>query len=127
MHDNFVAALEAAGWDDDLMEDGPFTVFVPSEASLVASVEANDMTLMELLNDTETLASVLQYHVVKGRWTAEMIMSRPNNTMVKTMQGSNITLKHNSDGVRVNNAMVTKADVYASNGIIHVIDMVLTP
>ncbi|AET64045.1 fasciclin domain-containing protein [Methanothrix harundinacea] len=113
-----VAAVEAAGLLDTLNGEGPFTVFAPTDEAF-AAVEGLD----EL--DAETLAEILTYHVASG---AIMAADALNMATIPTLQGRNLTVEATDEGVLVNNgAKVTTADIFCSNGVIHVIDAVLMP
>jgi len=112
-------ALKAAGLVDTLKGPGPFTVFAPTDAAF-AKVPADQ--LQALLADKAKLTAVLTYHVVPG-----VVMSKDVKPgMVKTVQGSNLTVT-TMGGVKVNNANVTAVDIVADNGVIHVIDTVVLP
>jgi uncharacterized surface protein with fasciclin (FAS1) repeats len=112
-------ALTAAGLVDTLKGKGPFTVFAPTDEAFAKIPKAD---LDALLKDKAKLTSVLTYHVVAGKVMAADI--KPGK--IKTLQGSDITVS-TSSGVTVDNAKVTKADIVADNGVIHVIDTVLMP
>lgn len=115
-----LAAVKAAGLEETLRGAGPFTVFAPTDE---AFAKLPDGTIEALLADKQKLAAVLTYHVVPGRITAGEVMALDVAT---TVQGSSIAID-TSDGVKINDANVIRADVMASNGIIHVIDAVLIP
>jgi uncharacterized surface protein with fasciclin (FAS1) repeats len=112
--------LADAGMADTLRGAGPFTVFAPSDEAFKA-VPAK--TLQELAASKELLKSVLAYHVVPGKLTA----ADAKNTNLKTVQGANVALAKAGSFVTVEDALVTQADVGATNGVIHVIDKVLMP
>ena len=113
------AALEKAGLVDTLKGKGPFTVFAPTDAAF-AKVPKKDLDA--LLADKSKLAAVLTYHVVPGNVMAKDVKAGK----VKTVQGSDLTVS-TSGGVKVDGANVTKADIVADNGVIHVIDSVVLP
>lgn len=115
-----VSAVQAADLVETLSGPGPFTVFAPTDAAF-AKLPAG--TLESLLDDKAKLASILTYHVVAGK---VMAADAAKLTSAKTVNGQSITIDA-SNGVKINNAMVTQADIEASNGIIHVIDTVLLP
>lgn len=112
-------ALGAAGLVDTLKGPGPFTVFAPTDAAFAKIPKAD---LDALLKDKAKLTAVLTYHVVPGKVMAKDV--KPG--MVKTVQGSSITIKTDG-GVMVDNAKVTATDIAADNGVIHVIDTVVMP
>ena len=118
------AALEAAGLVDALTGDGPFTVFAPTDEAF-AKLPAGTVESLLKPENKEKLKSILLYHVVPGSVTAKQVMQL-NGRTVKTLQGGSIkvTTVH---GVTVDDARVTKTDIHASNGVIHVIDTVLMP
>ena len=113
-------ALTAAGLIDTLRGPGPFTVFAPTDEAF-AKIPAE--TLNALLADKAALTKVLTYHVVAGNVPA----SKVKTGAVRTVQGQSLDVNASSSGVRVNNARVVKADIMASNGVIHVIDTVVMP
>lgn len=115
-----LAALEATGLTDALRSEGPFTVFAPTDEAFAKLPEG---TLESLLNDTEQLKQILTYHVVAGKVAAEQVVNLSEAT---TLQGGKVRID-TSSGVKVDEARVIKTDVEATNGIIHVIDTVITP
>jgi uncharacterized surface protein with fasciclin (FAS1) repeats len=115
-----VKAVQAAGLVETLKGQGPFTLFAPTDAAF-AKLPAG--TLDGLLKDKAKLAKILTYHVVPGKVMAADVM---NLTSAKTVEGQNVKID-TMNGVHINGAMVTKADIIASNGVIHVIDTVLIP
>jgi len=115
-----VAAVKAAGLVETLQGAGPFTVFAPTDDAF-AKLPAG--TVEGLLQDLPKLNRVLTYHVVAGKVMAKDVAGVKS---AKTVQGSELRVDANH-GVKINNASVTKADIEASNGVIHVIDTVLIP
>jgi len=113
-------ALDAAGLIPTLKGAGPFTVFAPTDEAF-AKLPAG--TLDALLKDKAKLTQVLTYHVVAGKVTAADVVKL---TSAKTVEGRSLPIDA-SMGVKVGTAKVIKADVMASNGVIHVIDSVLIP
>jgi uncharacterized surface protein with fasciclin (FAS1) repeats len=113
-------ALTAAGLVDTLKGKGPFTVFAPTDEAF-AKLPAG--ALDNLLKDKAALTKVLTYHVVPAKVPAKDVKTGD----AKTAQGSTIALKAEGGKVMVNDANVVKADVMASNGVIHVIDKVIMP
>ena len=114
-----VAAVKAAGLVETLKGAGPFTVFAPTDAAFAKVPKA---TLDGLLADKAALTKVLTYHVVAGKVMAADV----KEGHVKTVQGSDVAVV-TEGGVTVNGAKVVAADVAASNGVIHAIDIVLMP
>lgn len=111
--------VEKAGLADTL-KSGSYTVFAPSNDAFKA-VPAK--TLEELAADPARLKDVLTYHVVAGKVMAADVKNGP----AKTVQGANLALARAGTFVTVEEAMVTKADVAATNGVVHVVDRVLMP
>lgn len=113
-------AAEVAGLVDTLSSDGPFTIFAPTDD---AFSKVPSETLNALLKNPEKLKGILLYHGVDGK-----VMSTDLSGImkVKTLQGKEITINA-SEGVKVNDATVIKADIEAENGVIHVIDKVILP
>jgi uncharacterized surface protein with fasciclin (FAS1) repeats len=118
-----VTAVQAAGLVDTLKGAGPFTVFAPSDEAFAKLPAGTVENLLKPENKAQ-LVAILTYHVIPGKVMAADIAGKTLN--VKTVQGSEIAIDAVS-GVKVNNATVVKADIVASNGVIHVIDMVLMP
>jgi uncharacterized surface protein with fasciclin (FAS1) repeats len=118
------AALEAAGLIDALTGEGPFTVFAPTDEAF-AKLPAGTVESLLKPENKEKLKSILLYHVVPGNVTAKQVM-KLNGQTVKTLEGGSIKVS-TMHGVTVDDARVTKTDIQASNGVIHVIDTVLIP
>jgi uncharacterized surface protein with fasciclin (FAS1) repeats len=115
-----VQAVQAAGLVETLSGQGPFTVFAPDDDAF-AKLPAG--TVDSLLKDIPKLKDILTYHAVAGKVMSADITSLSS---AKTLQGKELSINI-EDGVKVNEAKVTKADIEASNGVIHVIDSVLIP
>jgi uncharacterized surface protein with fasciclin (FAS1) repeats len=116
-------ALQAADLVDTLKGKGPFTVFAPTDE---AFAKLPPGTLDDLLKpeNKEKLKAILLYHVVPGKVTAAKVSKM---TSAKTVNGQEVKISTSGGKVMVNDATVVKADVMASNGVIHVIDSVLLP
>lgn len=115
-----VDALNAAGLVETLQGPGPFTVFAPSDE---AFAKIPEKIRSAIIADKDALTELLTYHVISGEVSAADV-ARLNSA--ETVQGSAITID-TSNGVKVDGASVTTADIRASNGIIHVIDTVMIP
>ena len=130
-----VGAVTAAGLGETLSGEGPYTVFAPTNDAFAKIPEA---TLTELTtNDTETLGTILTYHVVEGNVDAATltqaitdagedgytITTLNGGTLTATVVDGNVVLTDAAGGT----STVTATDVAASNGVIHVIDTVLMP
>ena len=117
-----LAAAEAAGLVDALKGDDLLTVFAPTDEAFAALPEG---TVEALLQDTETLAAILTYHVVPGAVRAEQVVKISS---AETLNGASVTITVTDDGkVMIDNATVIDTDIETSNGIIHVIDAVILP
>lgn len=116
-----VLALDAAGLVEALQAPGPFTVFAPTDDAFAALPEGVLDKLVQPENK-DALTKILTYHVVEGAVMAADV----TDGEVPTLEGQTLTLS-TADGVTVNGAKVTTADVEASNGVIHLIDTVLLP
>jgi uncharacterized surface protein with fasciclin (FAS1) repeats len=118
-----VTALQAVGLVDTLKGKGPFTVFAPTDEAFSKLPVGTVESLLKPENK-EKLKAILLYHVVSGDVTAAQVMKLSS---AKTVNGQDLKLTVNDGTVMVNDARVVKADVLASNGVIHVIDTVLLP
>ncbi|MFM7725576.1 MAG: fasciclin domain-containing protein, partial [Flavobacteriales bacterium] len=121
-HNTLEAAVLAAGLQDALAGPGPFTVFAPTDAAFAALPAGTIETL--LADPTGALTQVLLYHGVAG---VALSTDLSNGMMVETLQGQNVTVTINANGVFINDAQVIIADIMADNGVVHVIDAVLVP
>jgi uncharacterized surface protein with fasciclin (FAS1) repeats len=113
--------LTRAGLVDALEKPGPYTVFAPTDA---AFAKVPKRTLDGLLADKAKLRAVLRYHVVPGRVTAADVVTLSS---AKTLDGMRVRIKVAGSNVFVNTAKVTKPNVMATNGVIHVVNRVLIP
>jgi uncharacterized surface protein with fasciclin (FAS1) repeats len=118
-----VDAITAAGLVETLQGEGPFTVFAPTNDAFEALGEEQLNTLLKPKNQDQ-LADILTYHVVPGETTAAML---EDGQQLETVQGETLTVRITGDTVKVGGASVVQPDVEASNGVVHVIDSVLTP
>ena len=113
--------LHRAGLAGTLEGRGPFTVFAPTDAAFAKVPKA---TLASLAKNKGKLRAVLLYHVVKGKITAAQAMKLHS---AKTLEGKSVSIRVSGGKVLVGAATVVKANVLASNGVIHVINKVLIP
>ena len=119
-----VAALQAAGLVDTLKGKGPFTVFAPTDDAFAKLPPGTVEDLLKPANK-DKLVKILTYHVVAGKVMAADIAGQ--QLAAKTVEGATIAVD-GRNGVTLNDkAKVTKADIVADNGVIHVIDVVLLP
>ena len=120
--ETLVAAVQAAGLEEALRGEGPFTVFAPTDEAF-AKLPAG--TVEGLLEDPQALADILLYHVIEGKVMAADVS---DGLEAETLQGSSVSFAIHSDGTpAINEALIVATDVMASNGVIHVIDSVILP
>ena len=117
------AALQAAGLVDTLKGAGPFTVFAPTDEAFAKLPKGTVEDLLKPENKAK-LTAILTYHVVAGKVMAADVVKL---TEAKTVQGGSVKVSTMGGGVMIDNAHVVKADIMASNGVIHVIDTVIMP
>ena len=117
------AALQAAGLVDTLKGPGPFTVFAPTDAAFAKLPAGTVESLLKPENKAK-LTAILTYHVVPGAVKAEQVTKLDE---AKTVNGAMVRVSTDHGKVMINNANVVKADIPASNGVIHVIDTVILP
>ena len=135
-HTTLVAAVQAAGLAEALKSDGPFTVFAPTNDAFDMLPASTVDNLLKPENKT-ALQGVLKYHVVSGKWDAtglkKMIKDNNGKATITTLAGGKLWASLDDSGnvwiwdENGGKAMVTTADVYQKNGVIHVIDHVLLP
>jgi uncharacterized surface protein with fasciclin (FAS1) repeats len=125
-----VTAVKAAGLAGALQGKDHLTVFAPTNEAF-AKLPAGTLEMLLKPENKETLASIIKYHVVPGRVTAKKVTKLPSGTNVKTLNGEAVAVRLNGgvalDPFLAGKANVTKTDIKASNGVIHVIDTVLIP
>jgi uncharacterized surface protein with fasciclin (FAS1) repeats len=134
-HTTLVAAVKAGGLVETLEGPGPFTVFAPTNEAF-AKLPAGTVDNLLKPENKATLDKILTYHVVAGRLTSKelkkMIKEGHGKAMLKTVEGEDLTASIDGGKIVLTDAKggtstVTIADVYQSNGIIHVVDSVLMP
>src|SRR5579863_4100190 len=134
-HTTLVAAVKAAGLVDTLSSAGPFTVFAPTNEAF-GKLPAGTVDALVKPENKETLTKILTYHVVAGRMSSKDISKAikdghgtatlktvSGGTLKASFQGKDIVLTDEKGGM----SKVTIADVFQSNGVIHVVDTVLMP
>jgi uncharacterized surface protein with fasciclin (FAS1) repeats len=119
----FLAAVEAAGYEETLRGEGPFTIFAPTDDAFRQMDQAEIDRLMQPVNRDELLA-LLSYHVVAERVTTESVNGR--TVRPESSNGYRVTVD-GRDGLRVNDELVTMPDINARNGVIQGINSVLSP
>jgi uncharacterized surface protein with fasciclin (FAS1) repeats len=118
-----VSLIKKAGLVNALSGTSKLTVFAPTNSAFAKLPKA---TLQKVQSDKKLLTSILTYHVVKGAVPASKVVNLSGKS-VKTLNGKSIKVRVSAGKVYVNKAQVTKTDIKASNGVIHVIDRVLIP
>jgi uncharacterized surface protein with fasciclin (FAS1) repeats len=119
----FAKAVADAGLSETLKGPGPFTLLVPSDEAFAKLPKDK---LDGLLKDKAALRNVLLYHVIAGKLTAADF-AKLNGKGRKTVEGSDARVMMMGETVMIGSASVTKADLMARNGIVHIIDTVLLP
>ena len=134
-HTTLVAAVTAAGLVDTLSSPGPFTVFAPTNAAF-AKLPAGTVETLVKPENKGTLTTILTYHVVAGKMSAAdiaaAIKAGGGKAMLKTVQGESLTATSKNGAIWLTDSKggmskVTIANVFQSNGVIHVVDTVLMP
>jgi len=131
-HTTLVAAVKAAGLVETLSGPGPFTVFAPTNEAF-AKLPAGTVDTLVKPENKDTLTKILTYHVVAGRLSAaDLIKMAKNGQTLTTVEGEPLTVSVKHHHVILTDAKggmstVTIANVYQSNGVIHVVDTVLMP
>ena len=134
-HTTLVAAVKAAGLVDTLEGPGPFTVFAPTNEAF-AKLPAGTVDTLLKPENKDALVKVLTYHVVAGKITAKdlkkQIKAGGGKAVLKTVQGGSLTATLQGGKIVLTDekggtSTVTIADVFQSNGVIHVVDSVLLP
>ncbi len=134
-HTTLVAAVKAAGLVDTLSSPGPFTVFAPTNKAF-AKLPAGTVETLVKPENKDTLTTVLTYHVVAGRMSAADITAKikagGGMAMLTTVQGETLKATSRNGGLVLTDAKggmsrVSIANVFQSNGVIHVVDTVLMP
>jgi uncharacterized surface protein with fasciclin (FAS1) repeats len=135
IHKTLVAAVKAGGLVDTLNSPGPFTVFAPTDDAF-GKLPAGTVETLVKPENKDTLVKILTYHVVAGRVSSKqlegMIKKGGGKVILKTVQGEDLTATMSGGKIMLTDAKggmatVTTADVFQSNGVIHVIDTVLMP
>lgn len=121
-----VAAIEAAGLAGTLADSGPFTIFAPNDAAFEDYLGEMGMTVDDALSDTTFLSSLLQGHVVEAADDSGMVAGMVANPFV-SLAGTELPVTVDGDTITIGGAEIVDADVFATNGVIHVIDTVLEP
>ena len=122
VHDTLVAALTQADLVTTLQGTGPFTVFAPTDQAFIDA--GIDLSTFDTDEENATLVDILTYHVVSGK---VMSTDLTDGMEATALNQDTLTFSVSTAEVKVNDAVVTTADVESSNGVIHVIDKVLMP
>jgi uncharacterized surface protein with fasciclin (FAS1) repeats len=122
----FISAIESAGMMEDLHGEGPFTVFAPTDDAFDAYLESSGMTQEEALAGGEMLQAIVGAHLVSMMEDSTMVMGMDGQTLT-TVSGAPLEITVDGETVMVGEATVLRYDIEASNGVIHVIDTVLSP
>ena len=135
IHKTLVAAVKAAGLVDTLNSPGPFTVFAPTDDAF-AKLPAGTVDTLVKPENKATLVKILTYHVVPGKISSnelkKWIKKGGGTYTATTVEGGKLTFTEDMGKIKITDekggsAWITTADVFQSNGVIHVIDTVLMP
>jgi len=116
----FVQMLKLTGVFKELSGKGPFTIFVPNNDAF-GKIPSGRLT--EIMGDTEFMRDVIHYHIVPGEHDTRILSLEKNLT---SLLGPDLDIKSNED-IMINKAKITIADIFTSNGVIHIIDRVIKP
>jgi len=117
------AALEAGDLIGTLKSDGPFTVFAPTDEAF-AKLPDGTVEMLLLPENKDKLVAILTYHVVPGKVSAAEVVKLDS---APTVNGSDLQITVLDGNVLINDSRVVMTDIYASNGVIHVVDTVILP
>lgn len=121
-----VAAIEAAGLLETLQGDGPFTIFAPTNDAFEDYLGEMGMTIEDAVADTAALSALLTNHVVSAADDSAMVAGMVDNPFV-SLAGNELPVTVDGDTITIGGAEIVEADIFATNGVIHVIDTVLAP
>lgn len=120
-----IAAVQAAGLEETLRGNGPFTVFAPTDEAF-AKLPAGTVEDLLRPENRDKLVQILTFHVVPGKVRSTGL--RGKQVYADTVEGGKVLVNATSDSaIFVNGAYVEAADINARNGVIHVINEVLLP
>lgn len=124
-----LTAVQATSLTPLLDQGGPYTVFAPTDAAFEASLTELGLTVDDLLADPDLLTSYLLYHIVPGSFMDTHVVEMDGLSIATAYWGStlDITVAEDGSSVMVDGATITSTNIFASNGVVHVIDRVLLP
>lgn len=122
----FLSAVDSAGMMEDLHGEGPFTVFAPTDDAFDAYLESSGMTQEEALAGGAMLQAIVGSHLVAMMEDSAMVMGMDGQTLT-SLSGAPLEINVDGETVMIGEATVLRYDIEASNGVIHVIDTVLSP
>ena len=125
-HQTLYAAIKAADLGDALKGKGPFTVLAPTDDAFAKLPKKTLASLLEPKNKSK-LAAILKYHVIANTKAMAADVVALDGKSIKTLEGKSVPVRVDGKTVYLGKAEVIKADLPASNGVIHVIDTVLLP
>ncbi|WP_282607253.1 fasciclin domain-containing protein [Pelagibius sp. Alg239-R121] len=122
--DIWVSAIEAAGLKERLTEEGPYTVFAPTDEAFSRLPEGSVDALLQPENRTQ-LVRLVEYHLAKGRFQSGSLEGRV--THIESLQGDEIQIEGRYNELLIDSAEAVETDIESSNGVIHAIDNVILP
>lgn len=122
--DIWVSAIEAAGLTERLTEDGPYTVFAPTDEAFERLPDGSVEALLQPENRSQ-LVRLVEYHLAKGRFESDRLAGRV--THIESLQGGEIQIEGRYNELLVDAAEAVETDIESENGVIHAIDNVILP
>ncbi len=117
----FVQLVRQAGMENRLTNQGPYTVFVPTDS---AFARVSEERMKEITEDTDKITIILAYHVVPGTLTSETLRTV---STVRSLLGTELVIRSSDRGITVNSVPIVEADAFCDNGICHAIGAALMP
>jgi uncharacterized surface protein with fasciclin (FAS1) repeats len=117
----FLDLVRAAGMEEQLRNEGPYTLFVPDDDAFRAVPRS---ALDSIFDDIDRLTNILNYHIVPGVHSAIDLLGI---RALRSLQGEDLTVDVAPEGVLVNNVPITESDAWCTNGICHAINVLLLP
>lgn len=118
--------VKVAGLESAVNDKGPVTVFAPTDAAFAKLPRGTVDKLLKPENKAQ-LVSILMYHAARGRVTTGSAKNHKCGVTVITMEGATVKLTCKGKCIKVNDAVITSADISATNGILHILNKVLIP
>lgn len=121
----FISALDVAGLTTELKEDGPFTVFAPTDQAF-SNLPAGKLDTLLKTENKNNLKDILSYHISKDVINSKDI-KKSDGKELSMLNDKNVIVTLKNDEVFINSSRIIMVDIFCKNGVIHVIDAVLIP